>query len=112
MSELQDPAGYREVARTGGVRLGEGRVKFPFYTWKLGKAATQPLTCLPALQARTLYIVLMLLFSCLADGRAAARITLPQIRQILWLGLKSGVQRETESVLGKCLGCGYTWLFH
>ena len=26
----------------GGVGLGEGRVKFPLYTWKLGKAATQP----------------------------------------------------------------------
>lgn len=31
---------------TGGVGLGEGRVKFPLCTWKLGEAATQPLACL------------------------------------------------------------------
>lgn len=75
-------------------------VKFPLYTWNLRKAATQPLTYLLPLQARALYIVLMLLFSCLADGHsAAARITLPQIHQILWLGIKSRVQRETESGL-------------
>lgn len=113
MSDLQAPQGYRGVVRTGGVGLGEGRVKFPLYTWKPGKAATQPLSCLLPLQARALYIVLMLFFSCLADGHtAAARITLPQIRQILWLRIKSGVQRETESVLGKRLGCGDTRLFH
>lgn len=107
------PAGSRGIVRTGGVELGEGRVKFPLYTWKLGTAATQPLTYLLLPQPRTLYIVLMLLFSCLADGHtAAARITLPQIHQILWPGIKSGVQRETESVLRKCLGCGYTWSFH
>lgn len=49
-------------------------------------------------QARTLYIVLMLLFSCLADGHtAAARITLPQIHQILWPGIKSeGAERDRK----------------
>ena len=100
MSNLRDPEGYGGVARKGGVGLGEGRVKFPLCTWKLGKAATQPLACLLALQARALYIVLMLLFSCLADGHtAAARITLPQIHQILWLAIKSGVLRD-----GKRLG--------
>lgn len=77
--------------------MGEGRVKFPLYTWKLGRAATQPLACLLPLQAEALYIVLMLLFSGLADGHAAAaRITLPQIHQILWLGIKSGAQRDRE----------------
>lgn len=112
MSNLQDPEGYGGVAMTGGVGLGEGRVKFPLCTWKLGEAATQPLACLLPLQARALYIVLMLLFSCLADGHtAAARITLPQIHQILWLAIKSGVLRETESVLGKRLGRGDTLLF-
>lgn len=46
MSNLQDPEGYGGVAMTGGVGLGEGRVKFPLCTWKLGEAATQPLACL------------------------------------------------------------------
>lgn len=30
------------VSEDGGVGFGEGRVKFPLYTWKLGKAATEP----------------------------------------------------------------------
>lgn len=60
----------------------------------LGSWVKQPPNLL-LLQAGTLYIVLMLL----ADGHTAARITLPQIHQIPWLGIKSGVQRETESVL-------------
>lgn len=76
----------------GWVRLGDGGVKFPLYTWTLCKAATQP-------QARALYIALMLLFSCLADGHsAAARITYPQIHQILWLGTKSGVLWEHTAI--------------
>lgn len=41
-TDLQDPERNWGVVRTGGVGLGEGRVKFPLYTWKLGKAATQP----------------------------------------------------------------------
>lgn len=36
------PAGSTEVVRTGGLGFGEGRVKFPLYTWKLGKASTEP----------------------------------------------------------------------
>ena len=33
---------YQGAVRIGGVRLGEGRVKFPLHPWKLAKAATQP----------------------------------------------------------------------
>lgn len=57
----------------GGVKWAgsgwvDGRVRFPPFAWKLLTAATQPLPP----QAGALYIVLMLLFSCLADGRSAA----------------------------------------
>lgn len=48
--------------------MGGGRVKFPPFAWKLLTTATQPLPP----QAGALYIVLMLLFSGLADGRRAA----------------------------------------
>lgn len=100
-------AGWGFKRRAGGVGLGDDRVKFPLSAWNLRIAATQPLACLLPLQAGTLYIVLMLLFSCLADGHsAAARITLPQIHQILWLGIKSGVHTETE----RGLSCGSIWL--
>lgn len=44
---------------------GEGRVRFPLYT------PPALIDLLP--EASTLYIVLMLLFSCLADGRTAER---------------------------------------
>lgn len=105
-------AGSRGISRGSEKMGGAGHVAALHLEGGL-KSGHPTLTYLLLPQARTLYIVLMLLFNCLADGHtAAARITLPQIHQILWLGIKSGVQRVTESVLSKCLGCGHTRPFH
>lgn len=78
--------------------MGDDRVKFPLYTWNLRKVATQPLTYLLPLQAGALYIVLMLLFNCLADGHSAtARITLLQDSpDSLALDQVRGAARESE----------------
>lgn len=90
----------------GGVGVGRGQGQVPALHLEAGRSSHPTLAHLLLPQARTLYIVLMLLLSCLADGHtAAARITLPWIRQILWPGIKSWARRVTESVLIKCLGC-------
>lgn len=111
---MQYPESYQGVVRTGGVGLGDDRVKFPLYTWNLRKAATQPLTYLLPLQAGALYIVLMLLFNCLADGHSAtARITLLQdspdslaLDQVKGAASERGNERQADSGLA-----GTTWLF-
>lgn len=74
---------------------GQGQV--PSLHLEAGYSGHPTLVHLLLLQAGALYIVPMLPFSGVADGRtAAARITLPQTHQILWPGIKSGVQRALQ----------------
>lgn len=68
------------------VRVGEDGVKFPLLE---PVRSSQPKPALPT----SLYIVLMLLFSHVANGYSfAGRISLPQTHQILWTEIKSGVK--------------------
>lgn len=87
----QDPKCCALRVSEDGAGLGEDRVKFPHLE---PVRSGQPKPALPS----SLYIVLMLLFSRVANGYSlATRISLPQTHQILWTEIKSGVK---------------LWLFH
>lgn len=83
---MQDPKRCTVRVSKDGIGLGDDRVKFPLLE---PVRSGQPKPAHPT----SLYIVLVLLFSCVANGyRLAARINLPQTHQILWTEIQSGVK--------------------